>query len=83
MPRSDVTREEVDDLMKYGGVYHKIIAHDIECDCFCSVVDCTKEFDTLGEIVIQSYSNLYHIKCFGKGRIKKPSFDNDNYIFNT
>lgn len=78
MPRSDATREEIDDLMKYDGVYHKITTHDIECGCFCLDGECAQEFDTPGEIVIQTYSNLFHIKCFGEGRnIKKPSFDDD------
>ena len=34
MPVPGATRKEIDDLMKYDGVYHKITAHDIECGCY-------------------------------------------------
>jgi hypothetical protein len=80
MPSPDATRKEIDDLMKYDGVYHKITAHNIECNCFCSMGDCVKDFDTIGEIVIQTWGNLFHIKCFGEGHnIKKPSFYEDDF----
>ena len=83
MPRPDASRQERDDLMKYDGIYHKITNHDIECGCFCSDGECAQEFDTPGEIVIETYSNLFHIKCFGEGHnIKKPSFDDDHFSSN-
>ena len=83
MPRPDATRQEIDDLMKYDGVYHKISTHDIECGCFCSNGDCVKEFDTPGEIVIETYSNLFHIKCLPEDyNIKKSSFDNNSFVSN-
>ena len=67
----------VADLIHYDGIYHKITAHDIECGCFCSLGSCVKNFDTIGEIVIETYSNLFHIQCFGeKHNIKKPELTN-------
>jgi hypothetical protein len=85
MVRLDATRQEIDDLMKYDGVYHKVTIRDIECGCFCSLGSCGKDFDTSGEIVIQTYSNLFHVKCFMKlydipPNIKKPSFDDNDIV---
>jgi len=78
MPRPNATQQEIDDLIKYDGVYHKITTSDIEHGCFCSLGSCVEEFETFGEIVIETYSNLFHVKCFLKFdknmKIKKPTF---------
>ncbi len=73
----DTPASVVADLMNYDGIYSKITAHDIDCGCFCSMGDCVKEFDEIGEIVIETYGDLYHIQCFGEGHnIKKPELTN-------
>jgi hypothetical protein len=77
MVNKDTPISIVKDLMKYDGIYYKITKHEIECGCFCSAGDCVEEFDTIGEMVIMTYGNLFHVKCFGVGhKIKKPRYIN-------
>lgn len=65
------------DLLKYDGIYYKITRHDLECDCFCSLASCEEGF-FVDEIVVKTYSNLFHVKCMGKdAKIKKPEFSDN------
>lgn len=74
MVTKDTPIAEVKDLMRHDGIYHKITKEEIECECFCSLCSCVDEFYK-GELVVKTYGNFFHVKCF-HGKVKKPRIFN-------
>lgn len=62
-----------DEFLKNDGVYIRINAEHLKKGCFCSLGECTNEF-FVDQIVVSTGGNLFHVKCAGDMRIRKPNF---------
>lgn len=72
--QQELSKWYVDCVFGYDGEYMKIEKTHLESSCFCSNGDCEEEF-YMDQIVVCTGMELFHPKCFGDLKIKKPEFE--------
>ncbi|KKL72935.1 hypothetical protein LCGC14_2079980 [marine sediment metagenome] len=61
-------------VMGYDAEYMKIEGHHLE-HCFCSLADCKEGDFLLDQIVVTTGGDLFHPKCYGPFKIRKPDYE--------